>query len=43
LNMALGLADYVYILSKGRIVYESAPDKLKNDEDTKAKYLGITT
>lgn len=43
LNMALGLADYVYIISKGQIVYESTPDKLKDNEDIKAKYLGITT
>jgi branched-chain amino acid transport system ATP-binding protein len=43
LNMALSLADYVYIISKGQIVYESTPDKLKNNEETKAKYLGIST
>jgi branched-chain amino acid transport system ATP-binding protein len=43
LNMALSLADYVYIISKGQIVYESAPDKLKHNEETKAKYLGIST
>jgi branched-chain amino acid transport system ATP-binding protein len=42
LNLALALADYVYILSKGQIVYESAPEKLKDNEDVKAKYLGIT-
>jgi branched-chain amino acid transport system ATP-binding protein len=43
MNMALNLADYVYIISKGQIVYESTPDKLKNNEETKAKYLGIST
>jgi branched-chain amino acid transport system ATP-binding protein len=43
LNMALGLADYVYIISKGQIVYDSTPDKLRHNEDIKAKYLGITT
>ena len=42
LSMALKLADYVYILSKGQIVYESTPGELKNNEETKAKYLGIT-
>ena len=41
LSMALGLADYVYILSKGAIVYESTPGKLKGNEEAKAKYLGI--
>ena len=43
LIMALELADYVYIISKGQIVYESTPDKLKNSEEIKAKFLGITT
>jgi branched-chain amino acid transport system ATP-binding protein len=43
LNMALSLADYVYLISKGQIVYESTPDKLRNNEETKAKYLGIST
>jgi branched-chain amino acid transport system ATP-binding protein len=43
LNMALNLADYVYLISKGQIVYESTPDKLRNNEETKAKYLGIST
>lgn len=41
LSMALGIADYVYILSKGMIAYESTPDKLMQDEETKAKYLGV--
>lgn len=43
LIMALELADYVYIISKGQIVYESTPDKLKNSEEIKVKFLGITT
>lgn len=38
--MALGVADNVYIISKGQIVYKSTPDKLNNDEETKTKYLG---
>jgi branched-chain amino acid transport system ATP-binding protein len=42
LTMALTVADYVYIISKGQIVYESTPDKLKNSSETKAKYLGVT-
>lgn len=43
LVMALELADYVYIVSKGQIVFESTPDKLKDSEEIKAKFLGITT
>jgi len=42
-SMALALADYAYIISKGQIVYESAPDILKANEEIKLKFLGITT
>ena len=42
LPMALGIADYIYIISKGVIVYGSTPEKLKDDEETKSKYLGVT-
>jgi branched-chain amino acid transport system ATP-binding protein len=42
LSMALKVADYIYIISKGQIVYESTPDKLKSSPETKAKYLGVT-
>jgi branched-chain amino acid transport system ATP-binding protein len=41
LSMVLGLADYVYVLSKGAIVYESSPNELRNNEEVKTKYLGI--
>ena len=41
LPMALGVADYVYIVSKGVIVYESTPEELKGNEEAKAKYLGV--
>jgi branched-chain amino acid transport system ATP-binding protein len=41
LSMALKVADYVYVISKGKIVYESTPDNLKADEEIKAKYLGV--
>lgn len=43
LSMALKIADYVYIISKGQIVYESTPDVLKTSEEIKTKYLGVTT
>jgi len=39
---ALKAADYVYITSKGLIVYESTPDELKDDVEAKGKYLGVT-
>jgi branched-chain amino acid transport system ATP-binding protein len=41
LPMALALADYVFIISKGVIVHQSTPDQLRNDEEVKAKYLGV--
>ena len=42
LPMALGIADYVYIVSKGVIVYESTPEELRDNEEVKAKHLGVT-
>ncbi|HEX4384853.1 MAG TPA: ABC transporter ATP-binding protein [Myxococcales bacterium] len=39
-RLALGLADYGYILESGRIVLEGPPDKLGSDEDVKHLYLG---
>jgi branched-chain amino acid transport system ATP-binding protein len=42
LPMALGVADYAYIISKGIIVYESTPRELEANEEIKAKYLCAT-
>jgi branched-chain amino acid transport system ATP-binding protein len=39
-SRALGLADYVYILKKGRIQLVAEPAQL-NDEDILASYLGV--
>jgi branched-chain amino acid transport system ATP-binding protein len=41
LPMALKIADYLYILSNGEIVYESAPDQLRSNNEVKAKYIGV--
>ena len=41
LPFALKLADYVYVMSKGRIIYESSPQVLAQNEDVKARHLGI--
>ena len=41
LSMALRVIDYGYVISKGKIVYESVPEELKNNEDVKARYLGV--
>ena len=42
LSLALSVADYVYIISKGAIVYESTPDKLRDNEEVKSMYLGAS-
>ena len=39
--MAMGVADYAYIMSKGSIVYGSEPHDLIDNETVKAKYLGV--
>jgi branched-chain amino acid transport system ATP-binding protein len=40
-GMAMGVADYAFIMSKGTVVYESAPDRLIDNESVKATYLGV--
>ena len=41
LSFVLQVADYVYIMSKGKIVYHSTPDVLWKNEEVKARHLGI--
>ena len=40
-NMALSVADYVYVISKGTVVHQCTPEELRNDEETKQKWLGV--
>ena len=40
-HLALSVADYVYIVSKGKIVYESTPDGLKGNEEAQMTYLAV--
>jgi branched-chain amino acid transport system ATP-binding protein len=40
-GMAMSVADYAYIMSKGTVVHESTPDDLVNNEAVKATYLGV--
>jgi branched-chain amino acid transport system ATP-binding protein len=40
-GMAMSVADYAYIMSKGTIVYESAPEKLIDNESVKSMHLGV--
>ena len=40
-SLALQVADYVHVLSRGRIVHSSLPDALWNNQEVKARYLGM--
>ena len=41
LGFALTVADHVYVMSKGRIVYHSSPSELSSNEEVKGRYLGV--
>ncbi len=41
LPMALSVADYVYVISNGKIVYQSPPEEFNKNEEVKAKYIGV--
>jgi len=41
LPLALSVADYVYVLAKGTVVFESPPDALQDNEEVKREYLAI--
>lgn len=40
-NLALSLADIVYILERGQVVYEGEPAELAANHEIKRKYLGV--
>jgi len=42
LPMALKLADYVYVISKGTVVYEATPQELQSNEEVKSKHLCVS-
>ncbi|MFQ5912618.1 MAG: ABC transporter ATP-binding protein [Nitrospinota bacterium] len=39
--LAMAVADYVYIITTGRIVYHGTPDKLAQETETLDRHLGI--
>ncbi len=41
LHMATSVADWVYVMNKGRIVFEGTPQELLANEEVKHKYLGV--
>ena len=40
-HLALQVADRVYVMSKGQIVWEGTPAGLEAEEDVKRRYLGV--
>jgi branched-chain amino acid transport system ATP-binding protein len=40
-HLALRIADRVYVMNKGQIVYEGTPANLGRNEDVKRRYLGV--
>ncbi|HEV8439154.1 MAG TPA: ABC transporter ATP-binding protein [Methylomirabilota bacterium] len=40
-HLALRVADRVYVMNKGQIVYEGTPASLEADEEVKRRYLGV--
>lgn len=41
LQLALSVSDYIYLISKGTIVYESTPKELRDNEEVKAMHIGV--
>jgi branched-chain amino acid transport system ATP-binding protein len=41
LPLALSVADTAYIISKGRVVFHDAPDRVRHDEEVRKTYLGV--
>lgn len=41
LRLATHVADWVYVMNKGRIVFEGTPAELDANEEVKHKYLGV--
>ena len=40
-HLALRVADRVYVMNKGQIVYQGTPAGLEGDEEVKRRYLGV--
>ncbi|MDQ7029571.1 MAG: ABC transporter ATP-binding protein [Ardenticatenia bacterium] len=41
LHMATSVADWVYVMNKGQIVFEGSPQTLLENEEVKHRYLGV--
>jgi len=42
-RIALSIAHYGYVMENGRVVLDGSADFLKNNEDVKEFYMGLTT
>ncbi|MDQ4058100.1 MAG: ATP-binding cassette domain-containing protein, partial [Actinomycetota bacterium] len=40
-SLALKLADILYVMENGRVVFAGGPEELDNSEDVKRRYLGV--
>jgi len=41
-RLAMGIANYVYLMESGRVVLDGTPDKLRQNQDVQEFYLGLT-
>ena len=41
LSLALEIADQIYVLNKGRLVFEGPPARLRADAGVRQQYLGV--
>jgi branched-chain amino acid transport system ATP-binding protein len=41
LSLALELADYVYIMNKGAVVFKGKPEDLRENHDVQSQFLGV--
>jgi branched-chain amino acid transport system ATP-binding protein len=41
IQMALAVADHIYIVSKGTVVFEGSPEEIKSNRETCNKFLGV--
>ena len=41
LSLALAVADYVFVIENGIIVHESTVEEFRQNQEVRARYLGI--
>ena len=43
LPLALSVADYIYVMEKGRIVFQGTPSELQANEEVQHRHIGLGT